>query len=49
MITAEAFDGLLGRAVGGAIVSAGELGLAYGMFAVFLCLAAQSAALTVSR
>ncbi|WP_237047702.1 hypothetical protein [Lentzea guizhouensis] len=40
MITAEAFGGLLGRAVGGAIVSVGDLSLAYGMFAVFLVFAA---------
>ncbi|MFS8097280.1 MFS transporter [Lentzea alba] len=40
VITAEAFGLLLGRAVGGAIVSVGELGLAYGMFAVFLGLGA---------
>ncbi len=39
VITAEAFGGLLGRAVGGAIVSVGDLALAYGMFAAFLALA----------
>ncbi|MEU7474814.1 MFS transporter [Lentzea sp. NPDC042327] len=40
VITAEAFGGLLGRAVGGALVSAGDLVFAYGMFAAFLGLAA---------
>ena len=39
VITAEAFGALLGRAVGGAIVSAGDLALAYAVFAVFLGLA----------
>lgn len=40
VITAEAFGGLLGRAVGGAIVSVGDLALAYWMFAAFVGLGA---------
>ncbi|MFI6096365.1 MFS transporter [Lentzea sp. NPDC051213] len=43
VITAEAFGGLLGRAVGGAIVSVGDLGAAYWMFAGFLGLGAALA------